>query len=189
MLFTLPLILSVCPAQPNLHHKKTILHACFCLQILNCFENGNSRKMWTYNILFSRSAASWFCFLTNRTEKRTKSNHRDYPESGMQCTDSAWKLLALLLTFGRVSSFLCFAILHCSQCLPFTLDCFQQHYLQRNPSFPFRIISTEGALRLPTTSDNHPILPIPFVQHIALNQLNRPKIDLSRPPMTSNYLQ
>ena len=139
MLFTLPLILSVCPAQPNLHHKKTILHACFCLQILNCFENGNSGKMWTYNILSDQLLLVFF-FLTNRTEKRTKFNHRDYPESGMQCTDTAWKISALLLTFGRVSSFQCFAILHCSQCLPFTLHCFQQHYLQRNSSFSFRII-------------------------------------------------
>ena len=50
-------------------------------------------------------------------------------------------------------------------------------------------ISTESALRLPTTYDNHPIPSHPTVQHIALNHLNRPKIDLSRPPMTSNDLQ
>ena len=50
------------------------------------------------------------------------------------------------------------------------------------------LISTEGALILPTTYDNHPIQshPIPSVRHIPLNELNWPKIDLSRPPMTSN---
>ena len=44
------------------------------------------------------------------------------------------------------------------------------------------LISTEGALRLPTNYDNHPIpshSSHPTVQHIALNHLNRPKIDLS----------
>ena len=55
------------------------------------------------------------------------------------------------------------------------------------------LISTEGALRLPTTYDNHPSHPIhpirPFVRHIALNELNRPKIDLSRPQMASNEYQ
>ena len=57
-------------------------------------------------------------------------------------------------------------------------------------SYLICLISTEGALRLPTTYDNHePIQPIPSlssVRHIALNELNRPKIDLSWPPMTSN---
>ena len=33
-----------------------------------------------------------------------------------------------------------------------------------------------------------PSIPIPFVQHIALNELNRPKIDLSRPSMTIRWL-
>ena len=50
------------------------------------------------------------------------------------------------------------------------------------------IYCTEGALKLPTTYDNNPIQPnpIPSVRHIALNELNRPKIDLSRPSLTSN---
>ena len=55
----------------------------------------------------------------------------------------------------------------------------------------FRIfINTEGALRLPTTYD-HPIQPIPShpVWYKALNELNRPKIDLCRPSMTSNDYQ
>ena len=48
------------------------------------------------------------------------------------------------------------------------------------------IISTEGALRLPTTYDNHPICLSHPVLQIALNELNRPKIDLNQPSMTSN---
>ena len=52
------------------------------------------------------------------------------------------------------------------------------------------LICTEGALWLPTTYDNHPIQQCPSdpVWHIALNELNRPKIDLSQPSMTSNAL-
>ena len=46
------------------------------------------------------------------------------------------------------------------------------------------LVSTEVALKLPTTYANHPTHP--SVQHIALNELNRPKIDLSQPSMTSN---
>ena len=45
------------------------------------------------------------------------------------------------------------------------------------------IISTEGALRLPTTHENNPTQPHP-VRHIALNELKRPKIDLSPFSMT-----
>ena len=51
------------------------------------------------------------------------------------------------------------------------------------------IINTEGALRRPMTYDNqsHPIhLPI---RHIARNELNRPKIDLSWPSMTYDALR
>ena len=44
------------------------------------------------------------------------------------------------------------------------------------------VISTEGALRRHMTYDNHPYHP--SVHHIALNELNRPKIDLSRLSMT-----
>ena len=51
------------------------------------------------------------------------------------------------------------------------------------------LINTDGALRPPTTYDNHPIhptLPIPSVHPQSLfNHLNKPWIDLSRPPMTS----
>ena len=36
----------------------------------------------------------------------------------------------------------------------------------------------EGALKIPMAYDNHPI------RHIALNELNRPKIELNRPLMT-----
>ena len=55
-------------------------------------------------------------------------------------------------------------------------------------------ISTEGAPRLPTTYDNHPIHPSlrPSVWHIALNELNRPWmiwVDLRWPPMTTNNYQ
>ena len=46
---------------------------------------------------------------------------------------------------------------------------------------PSPLISTKGALRLPTTYDNHPS--IHPIRHIALNELNRPKIDVIRPPM------
>ena len=47
------------------------------------------------------------------------------------------------------------------------------------------LISTKGALRRPMTSDNHPYHPShPSVHHIALIELNRPKIDLSQPSMT-----
>ena len=51
------------------------------------------------------------------------------------------------------------------------------------------IISIEGALRRPLIYDNqsHPIYL--SIRHIALNELNRPKIDLSRPSMTSNDYQ
>ena len=49
------------------------------------------------------------------------------------------------------------------------------------PKSAKNIISTEGALRITMTFDNHPI---PSVRHIALNELNRPNIDLSRPKMT-----
>ena len=45
------------------------------------------------------------------------------------------------------------------------------------------IISTEGALRRPMTFDKHPFLSHP-IRHIALNELNRPKIDLSQHKMT-----
>ena len=50
------------------------------------------------------------------------------------------------------------------------------------------LISTESALRLPTAYDNHPIHPsIPSVHPQSLfNHLNRPWIDLPRPPMTSD---
>ena len=53
---------------------------------------------------------------------------------------------------------------------------------------PTCIFSTEGALRLPTTIDNHPSHPSirPSVTKPP-NHLKRPWIDLSRPPMTSNY--
>ena len=48
-------------------------------------------------------------------------------------------------------------------------------------------IGTEVALRIPMTYDNHPIHPsIPSVHPQSLfNHLNKPWIDLSRPPMTS----
>ena len=49
------------------------------------------------------------------------------------------------------------------------------------------LINTDGALRPPTTYDIHaihPTLPIPSVRHIALNHLNRPWIDLSRPQVS-----
>ena len=61
-------------------------------------------------------------------------------------------------------------------CSQFTFD-FSHNYSIAITVLLF--ISTEGALRLPTTSDNHPIQPIQPVRHIALNELNRPKIDLS----------
>ena len=57
------------------------------------------------------------------------------------------------------------------------------------PSNKILFIRTEGALTLHTTYDNHPlqpIQPIPSVRYIALNELNRPKIDMSRPSMSSN---
>ena len=38
------------------------------------------------------------------------------------------------------------------------------------------LISTKCPLRKPITYENHPI---PSVRHMALNELNRPKIDLS----------
>ena len=54
----------------------------------------------------------------------------------------------------------------------------------------FSIISTEGALIIPMTYDNHPIPSIhPVHPQSLLNHLNRPWIDLSWPPMTSNDLQ
>ena len=52
------------------------------------------------------------------------------------------------------------------------------------------IISIEGAHRLPTTYDKYP-----SQSHLSIhpqnlfNQLNRPWIDMSRPPMASNDLQ
>ena len=54
-----------------------------------------------------------------------------------------------------------------------------------------QVISTEGALRLPTTYDKHPIQPnsIQHVWHIALNELNRPMIGLSQPSITFNDYQ
>ena len=57
-------------------------------------------------------------------------------------------------------------------------------------SLPTRIFSTEGALRLPTTIDNHPSHPSirPSVTKPPIH-LKWPWIDLSRPPMTSNYLK
>ena len=53
----------------------------------------------------------------------------------------------------------------------------------------WRFISTKGALRLPTTYNNHPIPSYPTHPthpQSLLNHLNRPWIDLSRPPMPSN---
>ena len=50
------------------------------------------------------------------------------------------------------------------------------------------LISTGGAHRRPMTYDNHPIPSHP-IRHIALNELNRPKIDLSRPSMTYDELR
>ena len=51
-----------------------------------------------------------------------------------------------------------------------------------NEDFQFYLISTEGAFRRPMNYEQyHPSHP---VHHIALNELNRPKIDLSRPSMT-----
>ena len=48
------------------------------------------------------------------------------------------------------------------------------------------IISTEGALRRPRTCDNYPIPSHATIHPQSLfNHLNRPRIDLSRPPM--NY--
>ena len=56
--------------------------------------------------------------------------------------------------------------------------------------FPFWFISTEGALTLPTAYDNHPSQSHPTypIPQSLFNHLNRPWIDLSRPPMTSNAL-
>ena len=53
---------------------------------------------------------------------------------------------------------------------------------------PVSFICTEGALRRPMTYDNHPIPSIHLIRHITLNELNRPKIDLSQPSMTFNDL-
>ena len=50
--------------------------------------------------------------------------------------------------------------------------------------FKSSIIGTEGALLLPTTYDDHPSHPQRLFYH-----LNKPWIDLSQPPMTSNDLQ
>ena len=55
--------------------------------------------------------------------------------------------------------------------------------------FRIYLISTEGALRLPTTYDNQPTQqtqPNPIRPTYSSDELNRPKIDVSLPPMTSN---
>ena len=55
-------------------------------------------------------------------------------------------------------------------------------------TFHFTFICTECALRRPMTYDNqsHPSHPI---RHRALNELNRPNIDLSVPSMTQYELR
>ena len=83
---------------------------------------------------------------------------------------SAGLLFSLLSSYGK-----------------FDLVCF--FFFLFYPPWVISLIRTEGALRLPTTYNNksHPIRP--SVGHIALNELNRPKIDLSRPQITSNDYQ
>ena len=66
------------------------------------------------------------------------------------------------------------------------------HYI-RLTTFFFHIPNTctEGALRLPMTYDNrpNPFHLIPSNPQSFFNNFNRPWIDLSQPPMTSNDLQ
>ena len=61
-----------------------------------------------------------------------------------------------------------------------------------NVFLPFCLFSTEGAPRLPTTYDNHPyptssnsIHPSRTIRRIALNEQNKPWIDLSRLSVTT----
>ena len=50
-------------------------------------------------------------------------------------------------------------------------------------SFFLMFISTEGAPRRPMTYDNHPTQPIHPIPQSLFSHLNRPQIDLSRPPI------
>ena len=68
----------------------------------------------------------------------------------------------------------------------FTHSPLPTHYARpiSEPSIVYRNIGTEGALKRPMTYDNDPsIHPIPSHPQSIFNRLDRPRIDLSRPPM------
>ena len=70
----------------------------------------------------------------------------------------------------------------------FAIQCWQK--VIDTSHVPLSFISTEGALGLPTTKQwlpSHQSQPNPISQSL-FNHLNRPWIDLSRPPMTSNAM-
>ena len=106
-----------------------------------------------------------------KTMKRLRENGT-WDKKGI--LESSWSLFCYCATMIGLALSLCFSLFF---------------FFFRKLPMSVYIINTEGALRRPMTYDNqsHAIhLPI---RHIARNELNRPKIDLSWPSMTYNALR
>ena len=72
------------------------------------------------------------------------------------------------------------------------LSCIQLwsgNWFLRSTSMVISLFSTEGALRIPTTYDNHSIQPKPIYPQSLFYHLNRPRIDLSRPTIMKYALR